>query len=174
MTDQFVFTDASFSRRDGRAGVGAVYCDADFPPKPTLLARVQERDINCAELFAILLGVLFSDSPKHLTVYTDSKVAHDLLTGKTSCKKRPRYYQLVSCILYLMRRRRAPTWFVKVKAHAGNAPHDHADRLARAARCGRARGLWHMRCVGSPLTTLSTFLKVNGIHAGTTVLSAPG
>jgi ribonuclease HI len=128
--EQHVYTDAS-----NNGGIGVVWIRAGTDELHDRLAsRTVANDINTAELTAIFFAVLLSDPCKKLTVFTDSQSAMLALAAKDRARGGVAAAQLARSVLWLTGQRRAPTVFVKVKAHASVAGNEVADSLARIGR----------------------------------------
>lgn len=163
-TDQHhAYTDGS-----GHGGIGVRW---DWPDgnHSYFMCCVKEKDTNTTEMSAIFFAVLFSDTDKDLTVYTDSQTClYFLVNAKLTDKRRMAH--LARLIMWLTRHRQASTSFVKIKAHAGIEGNEHADRLALQGRA------IHRPCPKIPWaidrSTLEAYINNCGLDVGYTVLAS--
>lgn len=133
-----LYTDGSSLNNPGRAGYGwvAVYEDGSLR---TSSGHLGVQTNNVAELNAILKGLQFLDKTEEVHIYSDSKYALGVMSGRdgetkqesipNNAKKNIRLIKAIGNEVALF-----PVVYKHwVKGHYGNSYNDMADRLAQYA-----------------------------------------
>jgi ribonuclease HI len=128
-----LYTDGSANPNPGPCGCGAVLLDADDNILWTLSEYLGHGTNNVGELTAILRGCQrFSelDTNKPLTIYSDSELCVNLVTGTKKTKK-PHLQNILDHVLEI--KARTPFNIQWVKAHNNLKWNEFADKLADRA-----------------------------------------
>ncbi len=122
------YTDASFDKENGVAGVGIVIIDGHKRKDYALF--VPCRTANAGELFAIHLACILTHG--QATIYTDSQTAYQYIINGVTEKKRTQeqYLNHLECKYraYQIKRCKGVT-VVKVKAHKRHYDKDAANNM---------------------------------------------
>ncbi|KAL0238668.1 hypothetical protein GEMRC1_012144 [Eukaryota sp. GEM-RC1] len=133
-----IFTDGSYSSVTKTAGFGVFY---SYDDKESRIYGPSASTHNCAEFEAVVVALqsLKSlDSPRRVTVFSDSSLVVDALNLKARLREKRLavFYNRIFALLEDELLKPFSISFKKIQAHNHNAGNDEADRLAKLGASG--------------------------------------
>ena len=141
------YTDGASSGNPGPSGYGVILIDEATGAEREVSEPVCHATGNMAELMAVRGAMWACKSPSKtdLVIYTDSKYAIGVCSGKFRAKTN---IYLISTITKIMNKFNSVEW-VHVRGHNGDAMNERVDRLAKKA-ARDAKNDWKPVCNTKP------------------------